>query len=88
MTIEENFRRNIVLEKVKNDYVLILWGGSTKQLNSKFYFSEWKDKCDVLTIEEQIFQWLLYCASTLTFSFDALELTKYAIENWYNENNL
>ena len=67
-----------------NDYVLELWGASTKHPDSMFFFSEWQDKVDYFEDEEQVYQWLLYCASRLTFPFYAKDLVDYANEKWYN----
>lgn len=72
--------------KVKADetygYVLELWGGSTKHPDSVFHFSDFK-KVEFLDPETQVFQWLLECASKLTFPFYAKELAEYALANWY-----
>lgn len=69
-------------KEVANDYVLELWGASTKHPDSMFFFSDFQ-KCEWIDEEHQIFQWLLECASKLTFPFYAKELADYAIKNWY-----
>jgi hypothetical protein len=65
------------------DLTLELWGASTKHPDSKFYFSDFK-KTNFIEEKYQVFQWLLECASKLTWPFHAKELVDYAIENWYN----
>ena len=66
----------------KKDLTLELWGGSTKHPDSKFYFSEFK-KSPYIDEEDQVFQWLLECASKLTWPFHAKELAEYALKNHY-----
>ncbi len=65
----------------KYGYILELWGGSTKHPDSRFFFSDFQ-KNDFLDDECQVFQWLLECASKLTFPFHAEQLARYALENW------
>lgn len=65
----------------QKDLTLELWGGSTKHPDSKFYFSDFK-KSPFVDEEHQIFQWLLECASKLTFPFHAKELCEYALKNY------
>ena len=66
-----------------NDYICELWGASTKHPDSVFKMSNFKmnkyidKKC-------QVFQWLLECASKLSWPFHAKELTEYALKHWYN----
>lgn len=85
MTIHEKFSKGIVVYKNENDdYILELWGSSTKHPDSLFRYSDWENKSNMFSTEDQIFQWLLYCASQLTFPFFARSLVDYAIENWYN----
>ena len=73
----------------EKDLTLELWGGSTKHPDSKFYFSEFK-KSPYINEEDQVFQWLLECASKLTWPFHAKELAEYALKNHYtwNQGNL
>lgn len=68
-------------ESEKYGYILELWGGSTKHPDSTFYFSDF-EKNEHLCDEVQVFQWLLQCASELTFPFHAKQLAEYAIQNW------
>lgn len=71
-----------VFKTEEKGYVLELWGGSTKHPDSVFYFNDFK-KVDFIEDEYQIFQWLLECASKLTFPFHAKQLVEYALKNWY-----
>lgn len=71
-----------VFKTEEKGYVLELWGGSTKHPDSVFYFNDFK-KVDFIEDECQIFQWLLECASKLTFPFHAKQLVEYALKNWY-----
>lgn len=71
-----------VFKTKEKGYVLELWGGSTKHPDSVFYFNNFK-KVDFIEDEYQIFQWLLECASKLTFPFHAKQLAEYALKNWY-----
>ena len=72
-----------VYENEKHIYICELWDGSTKHPDSIFYYDEFK-KNEFLPDEYQVFQWLLECASKLTWPFHAKELVDYAIKNWYN----
>lgn len=73
---------NIKVYKNSEDkYVLELWGGSTKHPDSVFHFEDFK-KSEFVDEEHQVFQWLLECASKLTFPFHAKELAEYALKNW------
>lgn len=65
----------------EKDITLELWGASTKHPDSKFYFSDFK-KLSFIDEEHQIFQWLLECASKLTFPFHAKKLAEYALKNY------
>ena len=84
MTNEEKFASGIVVEKIDNDYVCELWGASTKHPDSKFYYSEWGDRTDLFDDKYQIFQWLLWIASNLTWRFHARNLAEYALREWYD----
>ena len=73
-----------MIKVYKNDnhkYILELWEGSTKHPDSVFYFDRFQT-VDYIDEECQVFQWLLECASKLTFPFHAKELAEYAIKNW------
>lgn len=76
----------IIVKEQNGDYILELWAASTKHPDSVFYFSEWKAKhgWDLLEDKYQVMQWLLYCASQLSWPFHAKELAEYALENWAN----
>lgn len=70
-----------------HEIVLELWGASTKHPDSVFYFSdfqlsEWTDA------EDQIFQWLLECASKLNWPYHAYRLACKAIEIYEIERRM
>ena len=71
-----------VYKNSENDYVCELWGASTKHPDSIFHMENF-EKNEFLDDEQQVFQWLLECASKLTWPFHAKELTEYALKNWY-----
>lgn len=75
-----------IFKSEEHGYILELWEASTKHPDSIFYFDRFK-KNDLLGDEVQVFQWLLECASKLTWPFHARELVDYAIENWYPMNS-
>lgn len=84
MTNEEKFKKGIVVYQGEDgDYILELWAASTKHPDSVFKFSNFK-KQEFIPEEKQIFQWLLECASKLTWPFHAKELVEYALQNHYN----
>lgn len=84
MTNEEKFKKGIVVyQDEKGDYILELWAASTKHPDSMFRFSNFK-KNEFIDEEKQIFQWLLECASKLTWPFHAKALAEYALQNHYN----
>ena len=72
----------VYLDK-NNDYVCELWGASTKHPDSRFNMRDFK-KVDFIEDKYQVYQWLLECASKLTFPFFAKELVDYANKHWYN----
>lgn len=78
------FKSGIILKKTDNDYILELWGASTKHPDSVFRYSEWENKSEYFEDRYQIYQWLLNCASRLSFPFHAKNLVDYANEHWYN----
>lgn len=59
--------------------ILELWGGSTKHPDSVFNFAKF-DKVPHISDEVQIYQWLLECASRLTWWFFAKDLADFANE--------
>lgn len=65
------------------DTILELWGGSTKHPDSRFFFSDF-EKCKWVGEEYQIFQWLLECASKMSFPFHAEKIAKWALANCVN----
>lgn len=72
-----------VYKDEKYGYVCELWGASTKHPDSIFHFSDFR-KNEWLGDEVQVFQWLLECASKMTFPFHAKKLAEYALKNWVN----
>lgn len=58
--------------------VLELWGASTKHPDSTFYFSNFT-LCDWFPSYRQLFQWILECASKLSFPIHARDLVDYAL---------
>lgn len=72
-----------VYQNNENDYVCELWEASTKHPDSIFHMKDFKAvDFDIIPQKHQVFQWLLECASKLTFPFHAEELVKYALKNW------
>ena len=65
----------------EKDITLELWGASTKHPDSKFYFSDFQ-KSPFVEEKHQDFQWLLECASKLTFPMHAKELAEFALKNY------
>lgn len=65
----------------EKDLTLELWESSTKYPDSKFYFSDFQ-KSPFVEERHQVFQWILECASKLTFPMHAKELVEYALENY------
>lgn len=63
-----------------NDHetILELWGASTKHPDSMFRFSNFKT-CDWFHPFYQYFQWILECASKLSWPVHARDLTDFAI---------
>lgn len=62
-----------------HETVLELWGGSTKHPDCMFFFSDfhlsaWYEP------EDQIFPWLLECASKMNIPYHSYEIAKWACE--------
>lgn len=70
-----------VYDNENGNKVLELWNASTKHPDSIFFFEDFK-KNPMLDDDSQVFQWLLECASKLTWPQHAKELTEYALKNW------
>lgn len=64
-----------------HETVLELWGASTKHPDSIFYFSKFA-LCDWFPAYRQLFQWILECASKLSWPTHARDLCDFAIEVW------
>jgi hypothetical protein len=71
----------IKVYQYEEDIILELWGGSTHHPDSRFHFSSFQ-KSPFVDDKHQIFQWLLECASKLTFPMHAKELAEYALKNY------
>lgn len=69
------------------DTILELWGASTKHPDSRFFFSRF-DKVDWFDEQSQVFQWILECASKLTWPVHAYDLTKFAIYYYETERRI
>ena len=79
----------IKMYETENDKILELWGASTKHPDSLFRFSDFK-KVEFIDEKYQVFQWVLECASKLTWPQHAKELAEWALENtcnWENTGN-
>ena len=61
-----------------HETILELWGASTKHPDSMFRFSNFKT-CDWFPKDRQIFQWILECASKLSWPIHARDLTDFAL---------
>ena len=64
---------------------LAIWGASTKHPDCVFCLenlvkSEQFKLSDYCSFERNLFQFILYCASRLTFDFNAFQLTSYAMK--------
>ena len=66
----------------EHKYVCELWGASTKHPDSIFFFDDFK-KNDMFEDKYQVFQWLLECASKLTWPMHAKDLVDQARIEWY-----
>ena len=68
------------------DWTCELWGASTKHPDSIFHMNaDGKYKKSGLYDDDkyEVFQWLLWIASNLTFHFHAYSLASYAMKEWY-----
>lgn len=87
MTNEEKFRQGYVVYKQDDDYVCELWGASTKHPDSMYYMNcdrEYIKSCLYDDDKYEVYQWLLYIASNLTFRTYAKGLAEYALREWYD----
>lgn len=81
LTVEEAFANDGIgfYSDIKTkDTILELWGASTKHPDTSFCFSAYKDRCAWLTDEWLIFQWLVHCASRLSFPSSTLQVVEFA----------
>lgn len=87
MTNEEKFRKGIVVYKNdENDYVCEIWGGSTHHPDLMYHMNYDKTykKSDLYSDDKyEVFQWLLFIASNLTWRFNAYSVVQYALNEWY-----
>ena len=70
-----------VYDSEEHGKILEVWGSSTKHPDCVFFFDRF-EKSKFVDEEKQVFQWLLECASKLTFPFHAVMLAEYALENF------
>lgn len=68
-------------ENNKKDLTLEVWSSSTKYPDAKFYFSNFKKSLWV-NDEHQVFQWLLECASKMSFPSTAKQIADLAYEKY------
>ena len=73
---DENNKKNLTLE---------VWSSSTKYPDAKFYFSDFKKSLWV-NDEHQVFQWLLECASKMSFPSTAKQIADLAYEKYITWN--
>ena len=64
-----------------HETILECWGGSTKHPDSVFHFSDFR-KSEGFENYTQIYQWLLECASKMTFPFHARDIVELAEDNY------
>ena len=69
---DENNEKTLTLE---------VWGSSTKYPDSKFYFCDF-EKTEWVDEEHQVFQWLLECASKMTFPNTAKQIAELALKDY------
>lgn len=89
MTNEEKFQKGIVVYKTNDDVICELWGASTKHADT--IYSMKRDienglfvRCQFADdIDHDIFQWLLYVASRLTWKNTAKKIVEIALKEWY-----
>lgn len=65
---------------------LEVWGSSTKHPDAKFCFADF-EKTPLFEEKYQIFQWLLECASKMTFPSTAKQIAELAFEKYVNWEN-
>lgn len=67
----------------EHGYVLEVWGASTKHPDSIFFFDRF-EKNPYLENRYQVFQWLLECASKMTWPMSAYKIAELAMQDWYS----
>lgn len=94
MTNEEKFRAGKVLYKNdEGNYVLELWGASTKHPDSVFHMEDfemawWVDRNNPEDVETQVLPWILECASKLFIPSHSYQLAKWAIDRFEKERGI
>ena len=68
-------------EESEKTLTLEVWSSSTKYPDAKFYFIDFK-KSPFVDEKHQVFQWLLECASKMTFPTTAKEIAELAFEKY------
>ena len=68
-------------ENNKKDLTLEVWASSTKHPDAKFYFADFK-KSEWCVEKHQVFQWLLECASKMSFPSTAKQIADLAYEKY------
>ena len=89
MSNEEKFSKGIVVYRTEDDVVCELWWTSTK--HADVIYSMNRDiknglfvKCEFTDDpNHDIFQWLLYVASGLTWKTTAKKIVEIALKEWY-----
>ena len=69
------------------DTILELWGASTKHPDSRFRFSDFQ-KTGFFDPRTEVFQWLLECASKLTWACHAYDLADFAMYYYRTDHRM
>lgn len=59
------------------------WGASTKHPDARFHYSDFK-KSDFMDNHENVYAWLLECASKMMFFFNTRKIVKFADKIYEN----
>ena len=76
-------KRDLYLVRADNDVVFESWASSTKHPDIIYRFSRWKNKSHFISVDYQIYQWLLFIASDTVFPFRAREIALFAERVYY-----
>lgn len=96
MTNEEKLKQGIVIYKTEDDVVCelwgeSLWGGSTKHpdtiytMNSQIKQGLFVRSISSNSIEEDVYQWLLFIASIQIWKTTAKKIVDIATKDWYDK---